>query len=85
MKPDIGSPFVEVPELLALMRPYVRLSPSNWRMGWAQLLDVEDPEEAKKLDDRLSRLADAEIELIGDDRLRLAFDTFDKLADAETR
>jgi hypothetical protein len=72
-------------ELAAVMRPYIRLSPSTWQISWASLMEVDDPDEAAELEDRFSRLADAEIDLVGGNGLRFALDVFDKLCDADDR
>ncbi|MDW9924705.1 hypothetical protein GOB36_30125 [Sinorhizobium meliloti] len=70
-------------ELMALLRPYIRLSPSTWRIGWEKLMGLEDSEETPDLEDRFSRLAEAEVDLVGRDQLRLVFDEFDTLPEAD--
>lgn len=82
---ELGSEDLVKAELIGLMRPYIRLSPSSWRMAWARLMGVEDPVEAAKLEDRFSSVADAQVELVGDDRLQFALDAFDRLPDSVQR
>jgi hypothetical protein len=82
---EVGSEDLVQAELLALMRPYVRLMPSTWRLNWTGLMEVDDADQATKLDDRFSRLAEAEVDLVGGDRLRFALDAFNSLPDANQR
>ena len=82
---DGGSKEIATAELLALLRPFVRLSPSNWRLGWAKLMDVTDADETTVLEDRFSRVAEAEVDLNGGNRLSIVLESFNKRPDANVR
>ena len=68
-------------EFLSLLRPFLRLSPSAWRMNWADLMDVTDPAEREALEDQFSRVAEAEVDLVGGDLLPSVLKSFDCIPD----
>lgn len=70
-------------EFLALLRPFIRLTPSTWRMDWAELMGVTDPAEREALEDRFSRVAEAEVELVGGDLLDMAIETIEGMPDPD--
>lgn len=72
-------------EFLALLRPYIHLTPTTWRMAWTEIAGDQDPEETKRLEQMFSRLADAEIKLVGEDRINLLVETLNKKDDADAR
>jgi hypothetical protein len=51
-------------ELLALLRPYLQIKPSTWRMDLSSLFGPMDEAERAKLEDQFSRVANADVELV---------------------
>lgn len=72
-------------EFLALLRPYIHLAPTTWRMAWAEIMGEDDPEEARRLEERFSRLTDAEVKLVGEDQINLVIETLNNGDDADAR
>ena len=72
-------------ELLALLRPYVRLSPSISRHAWAGLMNAAEAEKTKVSEGRFSQVAEAEVDLVGSDNLRMVLDDFDRHTNADAQ
>jgi len=82
---ETGSTDIMQAEMVALLRPYIRISPRFMQIKHAVELNDSDTDETSDLDERFSNLVDASIELAGDFELKLLVEQLDELPDANAR
>src|SRR5262249_27085351 len=69
-------------ELLALLRPYLQLRPSTWRMDVSSLFGPMDEAERASLEDRFSRVANPDVELVAGRDVCMVVEAIGEMPDA---
>ncbi len=67
----LGDPVFRA-ELLALLRPFLRLEPDTWRRELAQMLSATHEGSIAAVEDNFSQIAKADVDIVGGDNLRHA-------------